>query len=322
LVEASWQEQRDYLTNAISKLRGSHHREAEAEFAAIAAAPEPFTGDPAAVGEDIAAGRFRLIVSQSGSLTALMDEQSGRVWNGACDVIRLWREGFGAADYERFWKAYNVNTDRPDVAWWAEYDYQKPGLRETRADHCFWDFQLADLHVKRAADGVRLRVVLRSTDDAIAAGAPKRAELRYRFDDRRPGFDLDVFWMEKPATRLPEATWLSFAPAVRDPERWHFDKLGQAISPTDVVRCGGTTLHAVWHGATYDGPDGRIDFETLDAALIAPGRPRLLDYQEIADSAEGGLHVNLHNNVWGTNFPAWYEDDARFRFRVTLDPNR
>jgi hypothetical protein len=26
------------------------------------------------------------------------------------------------------------------------------------------------------------------------------------------------------------------------------------------------------------------------------------------------MHFNLYNNVWGTNFPMWYEDDARFRF--------
>ncbi len=30
-----------------------------------------------------------------------------------------------------------------------------------------------------------------------------------------------------------------------------------------------------------------------------------------------GWELNLHNNVWGTNFPMWFGDDARFRFRVT-----
>ena len=30
--------------------------------------------------------------------------------------------------------------------------------------------------------------------------------------------------------------------------------------------------------------------------------------------AGGAMHVNLYNNVWGTNFPMWYEEDARFRF--------
>jgi hypothetical protein len=30
------------------------------------------------------------------------------------------------------------------------------------------------------------------------------------------------------------------------------------------------------------------------------------------------MHFLLHDNVWGTNFPLWYEDDARFRFSIEL----
>jgi len=319
LVESSWQEQRDYLTTAVATLDGMRRQGAEAELAAIAAKPEPLAGSAAVAGETISAGRFLLRVSPTGGLAQLIDQETGRVWNGEQDLIRLWREGFGAADYDRFWAAYNVNTDQPDVSWWAAYDFQKPGLRETRVDHCLWKFELADLTVRREPDITRLRVALRSSKDAVSAGAPKHAELRYLFSDRLPGFDLDVFWSEKQATRLPEATWLSFDPAVGHPQCWSLDKMGQRISPTGVVRNGGTTLHGVDQGATYAGPDGRIEFLTLDAALIAPGKPRLLDYRSEPSSAEGGLHVNLHNNVWGTNFPAWYEDDARFRFQITLE---
>jgi hypothetical protein len=28
------------------------------------------------------------------------------------------------------------------------------------------------------------------------------------------------------------------------------------------------------------------------------------------------VNFNLHNNVWSTNFPLWYEDDGQFRFRL------
>jgi hypothetical protein len=28
--------------------------------------------------------------------------------------------------------------------------------------------------------------------------------------------------------------------------------------------------------------------------------------------------VNLYNNAWGTNFPGWSDDDARFRFSIRL----
>ena len=38
---------------------------------------------------------------------------------------------------------------------------------------------------------------------------------------------------------------------------------------------------------------------------------------------EGGLHSNLQNNIWNTNYPQWYpfvkEDaDSRFRFELAV----
>ena len=53
---------------------------------------------------------------------------------------------------------------------------------------------------------------------------------------------------------------------------------------------------------------------TLDAALVAPGEPSLLNFNSDLPRLAKGAHFNLYNNVWGTNFPMWYEDDAQFRF--------
>lgn len=33
---------------------------------------------------------------------------------------------------------------------------------------------------------------------------------------------------------------------------------------------------------------------------------------------EAGAWFCLYNNVWGTNFPMWYGEDARFRFELTF----
>jgi hypothetical protein len=57
---------------------------------------------------------------------------------------------------------------------------------------------------------------------------------------------------------------------------------------------------------------------TPDAPLIAPGRPALLDFHDTLPDPQDGVHVNLYNNVWGTNFPMWFEEDALFRFTVSL----
>jgi hypothetical protein len=95
------------------------------------------------------------------------------------------------------------------------------------------------------------------------------------------------------------------------------EKLGQAVSPTDVVRRGGRSLHAVGaDGMRYEGRDGRLHLRSPDAPLVAPGRPNLLDADPPLPEMAGGWHVLLHDNCWGTNFPMWNEGGAAFRFTL------
>jgi hypothetical protein len=127
---------------------------------------------------------------------------------------------------------------------------------------------------------------------------------------------FNLQWFDKPACRLPEAAWFTFAPHVQDPSHWRMDKLGEWVSPLDVIRDGNRTLHAVNLGVAYRGPEAGLLIETLDAPLVAPGARSLLNFDNAQPSLEQGLHFLLYDNVWGTNFRMWYDEDARFRFVV------
>ena len=131
---------------------------------------------------------------------------------------------------------------------------------------------------------------------------------------------LDLRWDEKPANRLPEATWVGVRPVVAGPDAMVLDKLGQDVSPLDVVAGGGRHLHAVGEGVRWPGPEGTVALRTLDAPLVAPGRPSLLDPDPAPLDLAGGAWVCLHDNVWGTNFPMWSEGRARFRFDLSWMP--
>ena len=220
-MEQSWQEQRDYLSAAMASLAGVRRQQASAELAAVTAAPTLSAGSAIATGTAITLGRFQLRVSKDGGLAQLLDQESGRDWSRGRDLFRVWWEGFGVAEYEAFWNAYIANADNPEVRSWAEYDFQKPGLARSRPAHGARDFRIADLTAD--ADGRKLRIVLASSAEAKAAGAPGRVELRYVFDARKPAFHLDLFWRDKLASRLPEATWLSFDPAMDHPDSWRLD---------------------------------------------------------------------------------------------------
>jgi hypothetical protein len=92
------------------------------------------------------------------------------------------------------------------------------------------------------------------------------------------------------------------------------DKMGRWISPLEVILGGNRKLHAVGTGVAYHEAHASLSLETLDAPLVAPGDRSLLNFNNRQPPLRRGMHFLLYNNLWGTNFPMWYEEDARFRF--------
>lgn len=155
-----------------------------------------------------------------------------------------------------------------------------------------------------------------STPDILAPW-PEQVWLEYSADD---DIALRVSILGKSACRAPEAFWLSFEPDTPDAGGWRVDKLGQDVDPRDVIAGGGRLLHGVGRGATYRDTSGGFALDTMDAHLIAPGRRALLHHDNEPVDPTGGMHVNLYNNLWGTAFPQWYDQDMAFRFRISLTP--
>ena len=81
-------------------------------------------------------------------------------------------------------------------------------------------------------------------------------------------------------------------------------------------------MHGVDSGVRYAGSDGTLEIESLDAAIVAPGRRTLLQFNQQTPDLSGGMHFCLWNNVWNTNFPNWHERDERFRFRLEFGQRR
>ena len=94
------------------------------------------------------------------------------------------------------------------------------------------------------------------------------------------------------------------------------DKSGQNVNPRDVVNNGGRKLHALQKGIWAENGEEKITIESLDAPLVAPGDRTLLNFDNALPNPNAGMHFCLSNNVWGTNFTMWMEDDMKFRFKV------
>ncbi|MBS1836615.1 MAG: DUF5054 domain-containing protein [Actinobacteria bacterium] len=248
----------------------------------------------------------------AGALRSLVDPGRG--------LGRVGHRTYDAADYERWFDTYNVGTSPEDLDW-ARWDNTKPGLERSAARSAWYVPDLVGAWAGRreaspVAPGADVLVVELSFSEEVrsASSAPVWVVVGYEVLDGSPDrLECWLQWVGKPAGRWPESTWWSFTPSVTDPQRWTMLKLGEEVSPLDVVSRGARTLHVV---ESVQHPDGvRIDLP--DAPLVAPGSPSLLRFEDRLPDLDGGWHVCLYDNVWGTNFPMWCPGDARFR--LTLD---
>jgi hypothetical protein len=256
---------------------------------------------------------------QTGAICHLRERATGRLWATPPNPLALLGyETFGADDYTRFWRQYVIN--KRVVRPWAWPDFTKPGMEATGARHGFFRPALRAFHHHEDTAGTHFILELAAPDATGATyGCPPRFMLQVSCPADVPELIFDLQWTAKPACRLPEALWLSFCPLVRQPEAWRMDKLGCWVDPDDVVRNGNRRMHAVGRGLRYRDENDTLELETLDAPLVAPGTRSLLNFNNRPAVPRHGWHFNLYNNVWGTNFPMWYDDPARFRFALRVN---
>ncbi|GCE25178.1 hypothetical protein KDA_06620 [Dictyobacter alpinus] len=319
--EASWQEQRNYIQDALQALGGTSVAQ-EAHWRLAQLVPQPFDSTGFVAVEDweqvFTTAHFTLSFARSGSLNLLKERTSGRVWSSQEHQLGLFHyETFAASDYKRYWEQYCINKE--ETSSWSLKDFTKPGLDQTAPKHLIWQPVITNFRWKQDAEGYAFLLDLSLPAECSSSwGGPARLSLLINALHADTQLTFTLQWFEKPASRLPEALWFSFSPVVSYEEGWLLEKMGQWISPLDVITNGNRHLHAVGRGVMYKTSEEELLLETQDAALVAPGQPSLLDFTQQQPSMLQGMHFNLFNNIWGTNFPMWYEDDARFRFTLAI----
>lgn len=319
LIESSWAEQRQYVDRAVSHLDEPLRGEAVGALDDLA----PKAEQPGGLMLGTASGSFapgsgwQAEFDASGALIRLSDA-SGKRWVDEAHPFGAYRyETFGTEDYARYFRTYMQNL--PITHPWADADFGKPGFEFVRPlpSHRLYAPTLTDM--RRLDDGRYVLRLVMPEEAHEEYGAPRELEIAYAFGPE--AIDASLQWFGKDANRLPEASWFGCALNVDNPNLWTMDKLGLSVSPLRVVKGGNRNLHAIGSGVHYEGADGFASIETLDAALVAPGGGRLLQFDQSFASLERGFHFNLHNNIWGTNFPMWFGEDAKFRFRLRLKSN-
>ena len=306
-VESSWTEQRHYVVQAVAALPADLRKEARAALKTlVVSAPSSAGWKRVKADAAFALGGLRLALDPAtGGVCRLVreDGRGGALADAWHPLACLTRRVYSAEDYNRFYAGYIRGE-----ADWSRKDFTKPGLpASVKAGEQAVTLDSLELH----NDGKRARAGLRFAASARRAGAAAEVWLELEASDDG-ALALALIWRGKPAVRLPEAYWLTFAPKLAKGAHWRFRKLGQWIDPRDVVKGGNRWLHAIEDEVRA----GDVLIETLDAALVAPERGRLLEFDGRLPRTDAAVSFNLYNNKWGTNFPMWNDEDARFRFVV------
>jgi uncharacterized protein DUF5054 len=319
VVTGSWQEKRQDLSDGLEALPIQLRDQARAAIRSLNAVEPVAKGNSHRPADEIETAHFVIgIDADSGAIRRLRNKASGREWASADHPIGLFSyQTLSQQDYAQFFSNYIISK-----ADWVAKDFGKPGMEKFGATSQQWQPSISSLHVETQAQGHRILGKL-AIPDAEArqsglASFPERMYLELDLPNAAPLIHLNFYWFGKPATRLPEALWLTFCPLVSSSEGWTMDKCGEEISPFDVVSSGNRQMHAVGTGFRFRDKEGMFAVETLDAPLIVLGEKSPLSFSRSEPDLSKGIHCGLFNNAWGTNYVQWYGEDMRFRFIVRL----
>lgn len=321
-MEASWQEQRAFLTDAVKALSGENRRQALAGMQEAARGPalpgghrdmgEPLEGGkpqggedmdgrvlvcrPVHEGEEVSCAGYAMRFNRQGEIVYL--EREGRLLaDWAHRLLTLRYEQFCMDDYKRFYGQFC----RKDVDW-AREDFTKIGMEQGVDCYRRYEPEAAKVHASPEEIIVTYAFPRQAWEEY---GCPEKFDLIIR--EAADGLEFDLAWFNKPANRMAEAIWVGFRPMAAGKR---VSKLGSPVDSRKVVEDGQCRLHGTDYGVLYED----LAIETLDAPLVALQEPSLLHFVNEKPQDEEGVYFNLYNNVWATNFPMWYEEDARFRF--------
>ncbi|MGX7417205.1 DUF5054 domain-containing protein [Carnobacterium gallinarum] len=322
LYEASWEEQRAYIQQAISVLSPKHQTQVKECLVKFNEPIHPIGESPSIlIGKTYQFGLVQLSFSETGGIQKLQINQKDLLESGK-EFGKFSYERFDFVDYTRFLSQYSRLNQQTSS--WALVDFAKRGIEAYPSiRHELLQPYILKSRIVENENAALIEFDLKFEESAEQNyGLPKEIRLSYEVDYAGNRISGQLKWQDKKANRMPEAYWLETSLTVANPFRWQMHKLDEPISPYNVVENGNRNMHALSHqGLTYQGIEGNLAITSLEAPLFSFGRRSLLHFDNKQPSLNQNIYLNLYNNIWGTNFTAWFEGDMLYHFDVYLECN-
>lgn len=312
-IEESWREQRRYIDNAISSLSSVHFNEAASAISLLRPTQiSELKGEKYPLGKEIKLNDKVIIINSKGGVT--LTSNGVKILDSA-ELPLIEYRSYGYADY-KYWLD-NYTRDYKKTHAWAVGDFARPGLKryDKKLKKGLFTYSVCEARVLTDAESLTIQLHMNIEQYASKElGAPYEIMAVYQLTNDK--LALSVEWLKKDAARTTESIALRLYP-VSD-KTLRYIKLGQLIAPDNVVSKGGRKLMAV-EKTLFDIAGKEYSVICKEAPLIATDGGNILhfDNQSVNDASKGVAYI-LYNNVWGTNFPLWYEDSAMFNIEIKI----
>jgi hypothetical protein len=314
----SWKEKRDDIDDGVTALPLALRAQAQQQLQRLTPQTPSHDGlKLTSAKSEITTKHFRLAIDPgTGSITRLQNRKTGKEWASGEHPLALFTyQTLSAEDFAHF-----LDTYVKSKAAWAPRDFGKPNIEHFGALSQEWHPTLTQVWSGKTGDAHRLILELRIDDPKAAASGlvawPASMYLELTLPDAEPVLHLKFSSFNKAENRLPESMWLTFNPVTSDPDNWLLEKSGQPVRASDVVRGGGRNMHAVSEKISYSEGPHTFELATLDTPVVALGQRSPLNFSLNPPDLKSGVHVNLFNNAWGTNYIQWCGGDWGYRFTL------
>ena len=313
-TEKSWAEQREYIKMALGALDDAHKTEAEHMLASLIPKNMQEIPDGKKQFDTVSCGKWSFKINKFGGISALSCNGDEIIKKNEKPVAEY--HSYCEKDYDFWLNHYSRDLKQTKV--WAYADFARPLLKYVKGKYPTGRFAytaekaiLDDSNISAPKVYVNLKcneILCREL------GAPRDIQIIYTLTEN--GLEIDFSWFGKDANRLTEAIYMHLFPSNGNIS---LTKLGDSIDPNSVVSKGSRNLHAV-QNLILKTENDNYKFTNFDNPILSPGKGKILEFDnKFEDVAKDGITYVLYDNVWGTNFPLWYEDNARFRFAIELN---
>lgn len=314
-IEGSWGEQREYISDLLGSLIPSHRQELNDKLSVLIPEKESDILDRIlAVGEELLYQDFSISIGKKGNFD--LSHKGVVLFNGG-DRSILDYTVYSANQIKTFNKQYNRDMYKNSI--WALPDFGRPNFDKVPVRYPVGEFEynLDNASYNTDDDGIKIRMSF-NIDSYISgeAGAPNKFIVEISINDN---VSINTMWYDKRATRLMEKISIRLYPNIAN-KSLRYDKLSTIIDPLDVASHGNRNLSAI-NSCTFNvkGCTSRVKIIPIHSALIGLGKGKILEFDDkYEDYTKEGIAFILYNNVWGTNFRLWYDENAMFKFKISL----